>query len=112
MRMRLSVDIPHEPSNRLVRAGTAGDKLGKILDRVEPLAVYFTEQDGRRGAVLVIEVASPSDVPRFAEPFFPTFNADCPNRFTWLSMRSAVKAATAQSARRRRSRPGRNQISP
>jgi len=27
--------------------------------------------------VLVIEVASPSDIPKFAEPFFLKFNADC-----------------------------------
>jgi hypothetical protein len=40
------------------------------------LAVYFAEQDGHRGVMLVIEVASPSDVPRFAEPFLLKFNAD------------------------------------
>jgi hypothetical protein len=77
MKMLLTVDIPHEPFNSLVRAGTAGDILTKILEQLEPEAVYFTEQDGRRGAVLVIEVTAPSDVPRFAEPFFLKFNADC-----------------------------------
>jgi hypothetical protein len=77
MKMLLTVDIPHEPFNSLVRAGTAGDTLNKILDSLKPQAVYFTEQDGRRGAVLVIELDSPSDVPRFAEPFFLKFNADC-----------------------------------
>ena len=75
--MLLNVDIPHEPFNSLVRAGTVGDTIGKILDTLKPEAVYFTEQDGRRGAVLVVEVASPSDVPRFAEPFFLKFSADC-----------------------------------
>jgi hypothetical protein len=77
MKMLLNVDIPHEPFNSLVRAGTAGDTLNKILDSLKPQAVYFTELDGRRGAVLLIEVNSPSDVPRFAEPFFLKFNADC-----------------------------------
>jgi hypothetical protein len=77
MKMLLQVDIPHEPFNSLVRAGTAGDTLTKILDSLKPQAVYFTEQEGRRGAFLVIDVANPSDVPRFAEPFFLKFNADC-----------------------------------
>jgi hypothetical protein len=77
MRMLLTVDIPHEPFNSLVRAGTAGDTINKILSSLKPQAVYFTEQDGRRGAVLLIELDSPSDVPRFAEPFFLKFNADC-----------------------------------
>jgi hypothetical protein len=77
MKMLLHVDIPHEPFNSLVRAGTAGDTLTKILDSLKPQAAYFTEQDGRRGALLVIDVASASDVPRFAEPFFLKFNADC-----------------------------------
>jgi hypothetical protein len=77
MKMLLNVDIPHEPFNSLVRAGTAGDTINKILDSLEPQAVYLTEQHGRRGAVLLIEADSPSDVPRFAEPFLLKFNADC-----------------------------------
>jgi hypothetical protein len=77
MRMLLNVDMPHEPFNSLVRAGTAGDTINQILDSLKPVAVYFTEQDGHRGVVLLIELESPSDVPRFAEPFFLKFNADC-----------------------------------
>lgn len=77
MRMLLTADIPHEPFNSLVRAGTAGQILGQILESLKPEAAYFTEQDGRRGAILVIEVKNASDVPRFAEPFFLKFNADC-----------------------------------
>jgi hypothetical protein len=48
MRMPVSVDIPHEPFNSLVRASTAGDKIAKILDSLKPQAVYFTEEHGRR----------------------------------------------------------------
>jgi hypothetical protein len=77
MKMLLNVDIPHEPFNSLVRDGTAGDTIRKILDSLKPEAVYFTEQHGRRGVVLLIELHGPSDVPRFAEPFFLKFNADC-----------------------------------
>ena len=59
-----------------MRDGTAGERIGKILDDLKPEAVYFTEQGGQRGGILIIDVALPSDVPRIAEPFFLTFNAE------------------------------------
>jgi hypothetical protein len=60
-----------------VRDGSAGDKLGRILEAIKPEAVYFTEQNGTRGAVLVVDMADASQIPALAEPWFLTFNADC-----------------------------------
>lgn len=77
MRMLLSVEMPHEPFNTLVREGKAGAIIGRILEEIKPEAVYFTEQNGTRGAILIIDVRDPSRVPSFAEPFFLNFNADC-----------------------------------
>lgn len=77
MKMLLSAEIPHEPFNSLVRAGTAGETLAKILESLKPEAVYFTEEHGRRCAIMVIEMKDASEVPRFAEPLFLKFNADC-----------------------------------
>jgi hypothetical protein len=77
MRMLIHVEMPHEPFNSLVRAGEAGAILGRILEDLKPEAAYFTEFDGKRGAVLVINVQEPSQIPSFAEPFFLNFNADC-----------------------------------
>jgi hypothetical protein len=74
--MLMDVTIPHEPFNSLVREGTAGKKLGEILDAIKPEAIYFTEQGGHRGAVAVIDMADPSKIPALAEPWFLTFNAD------------------------------------
>ncbi len=74
--MLINFDLPIEPFNTYVRDGSAGERLAKIMDDLKPEAVYFTEQDGKRGGVMIIDVASPSDVPRIAEPFFLTFNAD------------------------------------
>ena len=76
MRMLIDFYLPIEPFNTYVRDGSAGDRIAKIMDDLKPEAVYFTEQDGKRGGVMIIDVASPSDVPRIAEPFFLTFNAD------------------------------------
>ncbi len=77
MKMLLTVEIPHEPFNSLVRSGKAGDVIGRILETIKPAAAYFTEQDGKRGAIFVVDVPNPSDVPAFAEPFFLNFQADC-----------------------------------
>ena len=77
MKMLLTVDIPHEPFNSLVKSGKAGEILGRILETIKPEAAYFTEQDGKRGGVFVIDVRTPSDVPAFAEPFFLNFQANC-----------------------------------
>jgi hypothetical protein len=77
MRMILQVTIPHEPFNTLVRNGTAAKTLQKILETLKPQAAYFTEQDGHRGAFLVLDVKDPSSIPAIAEPWFLSFNADC-----------------------------------
>ena len=76
MRMLLNVTIPHEPFNTYVREGTAGEKLGKILDELKPESIYFTNRNGRRGCTAIVDVAEPSRVPSLAEPFFLTYGAD------------------------------------
>ena len=77
MRMLLHAKIPNEPFNTLVKDGTAGTKLQRILQEQKPEAVYFTEYQGRRGTILIINVDDPSKVPFFAEPWFITFDAEC-----------------------------------
>jgi len=77
MKMLLSVEIPHEPFNSLVKSGKAGEIIGRILETIKPEAAYFTEHDGTRGGIFVIDVQAPSDVPAFAEPFFLNFQANC-----------------------------------
>ncbi|MGH6626157.1 MAG: panthothenate synthetase [Burkholderiaceae bacterium] len=77
MKMLLTVEIPHEPFYSLVRGGKAGEIIGRILEAIKPEAVYFTEQDGTRCGIFLIDVQNPSDVPSFAEPFFLNFQANC-----------------------------------
>ena len=70
------VRIPHADFNAAVKDGSVGAKLNQILESIKPEAVYFTEHDGQRGAVLVAEMADASSIPSLAEPWFLTFNAD------------------------------------
>jgi len=75
MRILLDITVPLEPFNTSVRDGTAGQKLGRIIDELKPEAIYFTEKDGGRGAVMIVEMSDPSMVPALAEPWFLTFSA-------------------------------------
>ncbi|MDR3553449.1 MAG: hypothetical protein P4L55_01715 [Syntrophobacteraceae bacterium] len=74
--MLLTVKFPHEHFNKAVKDGTIGPKIRSILEDIKPEAVYFTEQNGRRGAILIIDMEDPSKIPSFAEPWFLAFNAE------------------------------------
>ena len=76
MRMLIQVKIPHQEFNAAVKNGTAGQKVKRILEETKAEAVYFTEYNGQRGAVMIVNVADPSKVPSLAEPWFLTFNAN------------------------------------
>jgi len=76
MRMLLHVKLPHKEFNAAVRDGTVEKKMKRILEDAKPEAVYFTEYEGRRGAIMIIDMKDPSEVPKFAEPWFLTFKAD------------------------------------
>ena len=77
MRMLMNVRIPHEPFNGAVRKGTVVQIMKRILEESKPEAVYFTEQNGTRGAMIIININDPSEIPFYAEPWFLNFNADC-----------------------------------
>lgn len=76
MRMLMHVRIPHEAFNAAVMNGSVERKMSRILEETKPEAVYFTEYNGQRGAILIVDLADPSKVPALAEPWFLAFNAD------------------------------------
>ena len=76
MRMIMLVQFPIEPFNTAVKNGTIADKMKKIMEATKPEHAWFSERDGKRGGILVVNVDSPSDVPRLAEPWFLRLNAE------------------------------------
>src|SRR5207245_5010855 len=76
MRMLHRVKMPHEKFNVAVRNGTAGQTLNHILEDTKPEAVYFTEDEGKRTAILIVNLEDESRVPALAEPWFLSFDAD------------------------------------
>ncbi len=77
MKMLVNVICPIEPFNSMVRDGSAGEIIGSVIDAIKPESIYFTEQDGHRGAVMVVEVPDASAIPSIAEPWFLSFEANC-----------------------------------
>ena len=72
----MNVRLPHQPFNAALREGSAGKKLNAILEAIKPEAAYFTEHNGQRGAVLIVDLPDASKIPALAEPWFLSFEAD------------------------------------
>lgn len=87
----MNVKFPHGPFNEAVRDGSVGDKIKRILDAAKPEAVYFTEQGGRRSALLIVNLPDASKIPALAEPWFLQFEAD-------VEFRPAMTPADLQKA--------------
>ena len=84
MRMLMNIKIPTHIFNAAIRDGTSGAKLGRILEAIKPEAAYFTEHNGVRGAVLIVNLADPSKIPALAEPWYLTFEAEVEFRAVML----------------------------
>lgn len=76
MKMILTVTMPHEPFNELIKDGSVGKVLNEILGELKPDAAYFSLNEGKRSLFLVINVDKGADYVKYAEPFFLKFNAD------------------------------------
>ncbi len=75
MRMMMIVRPANKAFNAAVRDGSAGMKMKRILDELKPEAVYFTEMDGQRTGIMIVDLEDPSRIPALSEPWFLTFNA-------------------------------------
>ncbi|MCE5186645.1 MAG: hypothetical protein LLF76_11025 [Planctomycetaceae bacterium] len=76
MRMLMHVKLPPREFNAIAKNGSISQTMKRILEDAKPEAVYFTEYEGRRGLIMIVDVPEPSAVPRLAEPWFLLFNAD------------------------------------
>ncbi len=75
MRFLVTASIPVAAGNASARAGTMGETIQSILEQTKPEAVYFAAQDGKRTAIMIIDMADASELPAIAEPWFLAFDA-------------------------------------
>ncbi len=75
MKFVMHVSMPVQKFNQAVLDGTAGAKLGRIMDEIKPEAAYFCAKDGQRGGFFIVNLKDASEMPKYAEPFFLLFDA-------------------------------------
>jgi hypothetical protein len=75
MRVLMTVEFPVEPGNAAMRDGTLPKTIQSILDEQKPEAAYFVASNGKRSALLFLDMQEPSQIPALAEPWFLAFNA-------------------------------------
>jgi hypothetical protein len=73
--MIVDFKMPIEPFNSMVKNGTAGQQIRKVLEEIRPESVHFTARDGKRGGIMVVDLEDASKLPSISEPLFLVFNA-------------------------------------
>ncbi|MBD3299018.1 MAG: hypothetical protein GF341_10210 [candidate division Zixibacteria bacterium] len=76
MRFMCRFRIPVAVGNRLAQEGKLGLKLQAILEEQKPEAVYFSMDQGKRTAFVVLNIDNPSQIPAIAEPWFHAVEAE------------------------------------
>ena len=76
MRMLMRATMPNEKFNAAIRDGSVGKKMARIMEAIKPEAAYFTEFDGNRTTIMIVNVDDPSKIPAVGEPLFLTFDAE------------------------------------
>src|SRR5262245_24818452 len=75
MRFLLKANIPVETGNAAAKAGRLGSTIQSILADLKPEAVYFTDDNGQRTALVFLQMEDASQIPAIAEPWLQAFNA-------------------------------------
>ena len=74
MRFLVKVSFPVEAANAAAKKN--GLKvIRQILEQQKPEAAYFIVDGGRRTGILIMDIATASDIPAIAEPWFLALNA-------------------------------------
>ena len=91
MKILMTAMFPNEPFNSMVREGKIDGIMNEIMESQKPEVIYFTEVEGHRGAVCIIDINNQSQLPSIAEPYFLNFDAEC--HFTIAMSPQDLKAA-------------------
>ena len=75
MRMLLKVEFPVETANAAVKDGSLSTNIQSILEQQKPEAVYFLDSNGKRAALLILDLEDASQIPATVEPWMLAFNA-------------------------------------
>lgn len=80
MRTMLKWTMPVETGNRAIKDGSIARVIEALSKELKPEAAYFWPENGKRTAMMVFDMADPSDIARIAEQLF--LNLDAAVQFT------------------------------
>ena len=80
MRMLITVTLPHKTVNAALRDGTMGPKMNRIFETLKPEQFYFTQNDGLRCVLMIVNMSDPSQLPVVCEPWQLLFEAKVDHR--------------------------------
>jgi len=75
MRMLLKAQLDVSKANEALKDGSLQKAFESIMEKLNPEAAYFTVEDGKRTALIVFDLADPSQMPVAAEPLFQAVDA-------------------------------------
>jgi len=75
MRFLLKAEWPVEAGNAAIKDGSLSSTVESILADLKPEAAYFLASNGKRAALLVVDMNDASQIPALAEPWFLAFKA-------------------------------------
>ena len=75
MRILITFSINPEKGDRLIKEGRLGETMGPILEELQPEAAYFTDVEGTRGGLLVVDMEDGSQIPNMVEPLLLALGA-------------------------------------
>lgn len=75
MRMLLKVQPSVEAGNEAVRSGRIAEIIQSSIQLIEPEAVYFVVENGRRTGFMFFNLEDSSQIPIIVEPLFQNLNA-------------------------------------
>ena len=75
MRFLLKAEFPVEAGNAAIKDGSLPKTIQSILEELKPEAAYFLASNGKRTALIFLDMKEPSQIPAVAEPWFLPLNA-------------------------------------
>ena len=70
MRILITFSMNPEKGDQLIKEGRIGETMGSIMEQLQPEAAYFTDVEGTRGGILVVNMEDAAQIPAITEPLF------------------------------------------
>ena len=70
MRTLLKAHLDTRKANEANQDGTMQERLGQLMEELQPEAAYFYPENGKRTVLMVFDMQDPSQIPPAVEPLF------------------------------------------